>query len=136
MFGKIYKKDIVLLICALIVIRLVMISGLYRCPSRLLFGIPCPLCGMTRAITAVLSGDFSLAFYYHPLWPLAIIVIALFLLSYLHVISPSKKAVDIAVYVICILLTGVFIYRHVTGSDVVRIDFESSLLYNMVRFFV
>lgn len=42
----------------------------YRCPLRLLFGIPCPCCGYTSALVACLSLDIPRAFDNHPLFPL------------------------------------------------------------------
>lgn len=40
------------------------------CPLRMIFGIPCPFCGMTRAHLAALRLDFAAAFSEHPLFPL------------------------------------------------------------------
>jgi hypothetical protein len=37
------------------------------CPTALLFGLPCPGCGLTRATVALLHGDFAAAFRFHPL---------------------------------------------------------------------
>lgn len=36
------------------------------CPSVLLTGFPCPGCGMTRAMFALMRGDFALAWSLHP----------------------------------------------------------------------
>lgn len=51
--------------------------GLYlllsvQCPLRRLTGISCPLCGMTRAHLAALHLDFAAAFWYHPMFFLAV----------------------------------------------------------------
>lgn len=35
------------------------------CPSKLIYNIPCPGCGMTRACLALLKLDFSSAFHYN-----------------------------------------------------------------------
>ncbi|HWD39337.1 MAG TPA: DUF2752 domain-containing protein [Fimbriimonas sp.] len=43
--------------------------GLPPCPSALLFDRPCPGCGLTTSWTALLHGDFKLAFSAHPLGP-------------------------------------------------------------------
>ncbi len=40
------------------------------CPLLLLTGLQCPACGLTRAASALLRGDFAAAFGYHALWPL------------------------------------------------------------------
>ncbi len=44
------------------------------CPFKLIFGIPCPLCGMTRAFVSLLKLDFSAAFEYNAMvWSLPIL---------------------------------------------------------------
>jgi len=52
----------------------------WRCPLRALAGIPCPTCGMTRATSLVLRGDFAGATALHPLVWLVVPVIAAFVL--------------------------------------------------------
>jgi len=42
---------------------------LVLCPSRRLLGLPCPGCGMTRALAALLRGDLAGAFALHPWAP-------------------------------------------------------------------
>jgi hypothetical protein len=36
------------------------------CPLRSVTGIPCPFCGMTRGVTAIVHGNFSAAFGFNP----------------------------------------------------------------------
>jgi hypothetical protein len=38
----------------------------FFCPFKALTGIPCPGCGMTRAILSITKGDFHGAFGYNP----------------------------------------------------------------------
>jgi hypothetical protein len=38
------------------------------CPLRVLFHLPCPSCGLTRAARMALGGDFAGATRMHPLW--------------------------------------------------------------------
>lgn len=40
----------------------------FKCVFRTLTGVPCPGCGMTRAMISVLKLELSEAFYYHPLF--------------------------------------------------------------------
>lgn len=40
----------------------------YGCAWRLLFGVECPSCGISRAWLAVFRGDFAVAFRYHPMF--------------------------------------------------------------------
>lgn len=37
------------------------------CPIKWLTGIPCPMCGMTRSLTALLQGDFGRSMSFHSL---------------------------------------------------------------------
>ncbi|NLZ47407.1 MAG: DUF2752 domain-containing protein [Clostridiales bacterium] len=37
-------------------------------------GVPCPACGMTRALLHLFQGHISEAFQYHPLFPLVIFI--------------------------------------------------------------
>lgn len=69
---------------------LVIISALFAfsyfigCPIRLITGVPCPSCGMTRAYISLFCGDFCMAFYYHPLFfllPKALVLVILLLLN-------------------------------------------------------
>lgn len=43
-------------------------SLLIGCPLRRIFGLTCPLCGMTRAHLALLCGDLAGAMAYHSLF--------------------------------------------------------------------
>ena len=40
--------------------------GIRVCLFRILSGLPCPGCGMTRALSSLLHGDGAAAFFYHP----------------------------------------------------------------------
>ena len=135
-FDKKNIKLYLLIICVLLLIGTLMMLGLYKCPLRALFGIPCPLCGITRALFSVLHGDFAAAFYYHPLWPVVVILLILYLLTFTGLIRPSGTVVNSVLFGSCVLLIACYIWRHVTGSDVVRIDFGASLLYRIIHNFV
>src|SRR5579863_3941251 len=66
------------------------------CLSRIFFGVRCPGCGMSRAMSCAIHGNFKKAFYYNKL-----VVIVLPLLVYewwremgdgLRVLSPWRNA--------------------------------------------
>ena len=101
------------------------VLDVYKCPSDHLFGIPCPMCGLTRAILSAIQGDLRMSFYYHPLWPLIVIAVAAYVLYYFGFIriSAGKFRLLAAFLIICIV--SCFIYRHVTGSPIVKIHPES-----------
>jgi hypothetical protein len=44
--------------------------GLPPCPCVVLFGRPCPGCGLTTSFTATIHGQFGAAFHAHPLGPI------------------------------------------------------------------
>jgi hypothetical protein len=43
------------------------------CPLRTTTGIPCPLCGMTRAVVEAVHGDIAASLRYHPAGVLAVL---------------------------------------------------------------
>jgi hypothetical protein len=42
-------------------------AGPSLCPFKVITGLPCPGCGMTRSVVALLHGDLAVSAYYHPL---------------------------------------------------------------------
>ena len=49
------------------------------CPLRAATGVPCPMCGMTRAVVAAVHGDFAASLRYNP-GGLVVVVAAIVLL--------------------------------------------------------
>src|SRR5258706_6131196 len=45
-------------------------TGPVFCPLALCLGLPCPGCGITRALGHATQGQFREAFQYHAIWPL------------------------------------------------------------------
>src|SRR5213082_114107 len=48
-------------------------AGPPLCPFRLLTGLPCPGCGLTRSVVSLAHGDLAAALTFHPLGPLLIV---------------------------------------------------------------
>lgn len=46
--------------------------NLVVCPSKLIYGLPCPSCGTTRAFISLVNGDFLVALSYNFLWSVLI----------------------------------------------------------------
>ncbi len=62
------------------------------CAVRFFTGIPCPSCGMTRAMLALLRLDFRAAFYYHPLvYPLLPLLSFIVIRYVFWGVSPADK---------------------------------------------
>jgi len=53
----------------------------WQCPIRATLGIPCPGCGLSRAIAAILHGDWQTALTIHAFAPIAIIVFSIVLVA-------------------------------------------------------
>lgn len=91
------------------------------CPFALGTGIACPGCGMTRAASWMLRGDFSSALAYHPLVP-AIALLALggwiwFLLRKTGRVQPmSNRLLNGVLIATLVALLAVWVARLVTGS--------------------
>lgn len=51
------------------------------CLIRGVMGVPCPSCGMSRAITEVINGDIIKAFKFHPLFWLPFVVMFFLILK-------------------------------------------------------
>jgi len=96
------------------------------CPLKKLLGIPCPVCGMTRAGLSLLHGEIGQSFYYHPLLILVVIGAVTFLFRYWI----PKKVLKIGGGLFCVLFIGVYLYRMlVLKSEVVQIHFEEGWVY-------
>jgi hypothetical protein len=109
-FMKKHKYYFIIII-VLIIVFILSILGIYKCPYRLLFGIPCPTCGLTRAFISLLSFDFKSAFKYHSLYFLVIIGFIFYTLEEFNIISISNKIKNIFIVICIILFMIYYIYR-------------------------
>jgi hypothetical protein len=91
------------------------------CPFALCTGMACPGCGMTRAATRLVRGDFAAALTLHPLVP-AVALVSIggwvwFMLRRVgRVPPPSRALINRILIVIAIALVGVWVARLLTGS--------------------
>ena len=127
------KKELIIISSALGFLFILAVLGIYDCPLDRIFGIPCPLCGITRAFVSLIKADIPSAFFYHPLWPVIAVYAILYLLYLSGRITPSKKMIDITGWILSFLLIACYIIRHIKGSPVVQIHFDTSLIYRLFR---
>lgn len=57
------------------------IFKLESCPIKLLIGLPCPGCGMTRAILCLLKLDIKGSFRYNALWLILLFIVVVAILK-------------------------------------------------------
>lgn len=66
------------------------------CIVRMLFGIPCPGCGITRAFQFLLQGKIAEAVYIHPFW---VAIVVLFFDFFLTDILSEKRIFQKELYI-------------------------------------
>lgn len=93
------------LLLILIIVLCMKLLGI-NCLFRLIFHIPCPTCGMTRALFALLSGDFLGYVHFNFMaLPVSISLLVIIYKKYL------AKVFEIIGYVFLILNFVYYIYR-------------------------
>ena len=92
-------------IIAVAILALLIIFDLYKCPLKLILGFPCPTCGVTRALLALIRLDITGYLKYNAM--------AVFLLSVIAIelLRPKIKHKTIAdIYVYSVLLINIVYY--------------------------
>ena len=127
-------KYLIFIFFLLIIFFILSEVGIYKCTLRALLGIPCPMCGITRAFKTFLQGKFMLSFYYHPLWPLFAVSILLYILYYLGLIKVSDNVFNMYCFCFFGLLIICFIIRHILHSPIVQIEPDSSIIMKVISY--
>lgn len=83
------------------------------CPFKILTGIPCPGCGMTRAVFLMLTGNFTESFTMHPL-ALLWILLALYFVLCRYILDKKPKGAAVIGIILCVLMIPIYIYRMYT----------------------
>lgn len=123
------KRFLAVCVPAAAALALLYICGGGLCVFRSVTGIPCPGCGMTRALTAAVRFDLAAAFSYHPLWWTLPLLLPLLLrtitpnavsrvLSRLHIPEAAYLRAEqfLSVLLLCAYL-AVYILRLLCGWD-------------------
>ena len=108
--------SIVIFVAVMALLAALMLLDIYRCPFKAVTGIPCPGCGMTRAVLSACRGDFSGAFHYHPQWIVAVPLVLVELLNALGGIKIPAKVNNVILIIAGILLLAVYVIRMCTGT--------------------
>jgi len=97
------------LLCALYLFTIDKIFGAV-CWVRLIFGFPCPLCGMTRATGLFIKGDFLGAWQMHAMFYLVLLFVPVYIFCKYFV---KNGGIIIKTYVIIfiIIAIGYYVYR-------------------------
>ncbi len=83
------------------------------CIIERLTAIECFSCGMSSAWYHALHGDFATAFYFHPLYPLPLILAICLFLDY--IVFSDRKKIFKYIYAISIVLIVVVYIMRITG---------------------
>lgn len=86
------------------------------CPTRILFGIPCPGCGTTRAFWLLMQGKIAEATASNPIWIPLVVFGGIFLINRYFVASEKvaeqiTRLLKVAFVVSCLFCIGYYVYR-------------------------
>lgn len=105
----------------------------WRCPVWLLFGVPCPGCGITRAYLTLLKGDVAGAFAWNPMFLPAGLAFLYVIHRGLLPLKLGKRAEVILGILILTGMIGVYLYRLITGSGPIQPDPASGLVEKILH---
>ena len=111
------KKDIVDNYKALIIIVLYFVithfAFGYVCPFRLLTGIPCPGCGLTRAGINLICLNINKVLFYNPMMiPIAAFIV--YCIIFRYIIGKRIPYINGITIILCLALFVLYLYRMYT----------------------
>ena len=113
---KLKKPEVWIPIVIILVLAVLMAFRLYKCPLVAIAGIPCPLCGTTRAIKSVLRGDIEMAFHYHPLWLMTILTAAGIVLHETGILKMPKWLGNTLLGIVIAALLVCYVWRWINHT--------------------
>lgn len=130
------ERTLMIVVCVVAAFQLVLsVSGLpgWDCPLLKLTGWPCPGCGLTRAVLALLHGEWQKSLTLHAFAPILLAALALIgIASFLpqqrrHRFADTVEKVEKKTMLSVVLLIGLVIYW------LVRLLYPASLALVMQR---
>jgi hypothetical protein len=88
----------------------------WPCPILLSTGIPCPGCGLTRAVIAIIQGNWSAALTLHAFAPILLVTAFLIICSsllpqpYRHALISGVEVIERRTHVTSIVAVGLILY--------------------------
>lgn len=142
---EILKKDVhtafpVLVVVVLIIILSNAILGKI-CALRMLAGIPCPGCGLTRAFLLLSQGDIKTATEMHPFWIPIVFVLVLFVVGRYFIENKEKRRkifhiIKLLAILIVIGMFALYVYRMINYyPDVEPMVYDKDNILNKVKDF-
>jgi Protein of unknown function (DUF2752). len=121
-----------------IILVIFLICGLYyildiNCIIRYLIGVPCPGCGMSRAIFSLFRGNIAEAFYFHPLFPL----VPFILLAVTNLLDNHKKIKKAVIIIISVSFISIYIirmYLYFPDTQPMVLN-ENAVIFRLIKFF-
>lgn len=122
-------KDLIYPMAAILLVYVFFHFAGIGCPIRFITGISCLGCGMTRAWISLLKLDFKAALYYHPLFALPPVALAVYLF---------KSKINIKIYKIIMLtmiiaFITIYLYRLIyTEGDIVVFEPQNNIIFRLL----
>lgn len=120
-FVKKYYKIAIIIFFMLAIILFIGIN----CPIKAFIGIPCAGCGMTRAWRSFLNMKIQDAFYFHPLFLFAPLLLFL-IVDEIKPILKNRTLHYVLFVIVIILFLGVYLLRMLFISPNPPMDFNSN----------
>lgn len=93
------------------------------CPFQILFGIPCPGCGMSRAFWSLIHFHFRESFSYHPL----LCITPIFLLLIVRIAGRKDRISERILFSgFIVLFIAVYLYRIIHHDKILSFGIENS----------
>ena len=111
-----------------LVVLIMLLSGA-GCPIKRFTGIPCPGCGMSRALLCLARLDIAGALRFHPLSAVMPFAAVLWLLRRVF----PQRLLKLLAWLLITVLVLCWLLRICSGDPVLAIDIEEGFLYRFIK---